>query len=104
MPHDPLTTSRIQFLAQTILNQPHYIVLKAPTTFTQSRELYEWELDRLSLEMKMFKAELFSKGFIPESYTLYLQTNGQVAIDGFQNFCFKMTRPDGSWYSQEPNN
>jgi hypothetical protein len=104
MPHDPLTTSRIHFLAQTILNQPHYGILKAPTTFTKSRELYEWDLDRLNVEMKLFKTELFEKGFIAENYTFYLQTSGFVAIDGFEHFSFKMLRSDGTWYGQEPNN
>ncbi len=104
MPHDPVTTSRIHLLCNTILSQPYYTVLKAPQTFIMSRELNYWDLDRLSVEVKLLNAELFARGFILKNFTLYLQPNGTVAIDGFEFFGFKMLNPDGSWYCKEPEN
>ena len=79
-------------------------MLKAPPTFSKSRELNEWDLDRLTTEFNSFRSELFIRGFIVNNYALYLQSNGTVALDGFEHFGFKMLRPDGTWYSQEPNN
>ncbi len=104
MPHDPVTASRIHLLAQTVLSQPFYIVLRAPIAFIKCRQLDEWDMDRLHLEVKTFKTEMFAKGFIVENYSLYLQPSGHVAIDGFENFPFKMLRSDGSWYPQEFTN
>ena len=102
MPHDPITTNRIHFLCQTILTKPSYKVLIAPLNFSKNRYLDSWDMNLLHQEFKNFETELFIYGFYATDILFYLQPDGRVALDGFENFSFKMSRPDGTFYALAP--
>jgi hypothetical protein len=104
MPHDPITANRIKFLCESILLKPSYKVLTAPNNYVRNIQLQKWDLDSLNTEFKVFETELFVYGILPTKAFFYLQPDGRVALSGYEHFAFKMLRPDGSWYSQEPEN
>ena len=103
MSHDPITTNRIHFLCQTILNKPSYKVLSAPYHYVRNREINSWDLNIVYEEFKKFEIELFSFGFIPTKAIFYLQPDGKVALTGYEHFSFKMLRPDGTFYAFAPS-
>ena len=102
MSHDPITTNRIHFLCQTILNKPSYKVLSAPLYYSRNRVIDSWDLNVVHVEFKNFETELFSLGFIPTKAIFYLQPDGKVALSGYEHFSFKMLRPDGTTYALAP--
>lgn len=102
MPHDPITANRIHYLCESIMIKPSYRILSAPTNFIRNVQLNPWDLDILYKEFKVLETELFVYGFLPTKASFFLQPDGRVALSGYEHFAFKMLRPDGSWYSQEP--
>jgi len=105
--HDTVTQRRIHVVAETILSNPIYKILRVPR-LSSDLSCYEMEMidtrhdiwqptdETLVKELALFWACMWSLGFALYDFELYEQPDGRVALLDFDATGFRLKNGDGS--------
>lgn len=110
--HDTVTQRRIHEIAENVLSDPKYKVLKVPA-LSANRSQYEMEdvdtkipvwqpTGPVAEELLSFWREMWEKGLALYDFELYLQPNGTTMLLDFDSTGFRMTCGDTSSHVEIP--